>query len=46
MIRMNPAHDTKHPPGCHNEKPLVQQIEEYKNDKDYQKATKMVMLMG
>lgn len=31
MRRMNLAHDTKNPPGCPYEKPLTQQIEEYKN---------------
>jgi hypothetical protein len=26
---MNPAHDTKNPPGCHYEKPLANQIDDY-----------------
>ncbi len=40
MIRMNPAHDTKNPPGCHYEKPLANQIEEYKNTLLYQRGYK------
>ncbi len=40
MIRMNPAHDTKNPPGCHYEKPLATQIEEYKNTLLYQRGYK------
>jgi hypothetical protein len=35
MIRMNPCHDTKNPPGQHYEKPLYQQIHEYKEHELY-----------
>jgi hypothetical protein len=37
---MNPAHDTKNPPGCHYEKPLANQIEEYKTTLLYQRGYK------
>lgn len=40
MIRMNPAHDTKNPPGCHYEKPLGTQIDEYKSTLLYQRGYK------
>lgn len=40
MIRMNPAHDTKNPPGCHYEKPLSTQIDEYKKTLLYQRGYK------
>ena len=40
MIRMNPAHDIKNPPGCHYEKPLASQIEDYKQTQLYQQGYK------
>jgi hypothetical protein len=39
MIRNNPAHDTKNPPGCYQfEMPLHKLIEEYKTHELYQKG--------
>lgn len=46
MIRMNPAHDTKNPPGCHYEKPLATQIEEYKTTLLYQRGYKDGYIAG